>query len=86
MKGGPLRQINDRFRRPARAEMRDVRAKLVPLGADQPFDPIPVPTPYTEEERNGLTGLWDGSHTGKNGRYKGMLDAEIVDGKGDEDG
>jgi hypothetical protein len=62
---------------------RDRRAKLIPLGADRPFDPIPVPTPYTEEERAGLSDLWDGVHTGRNGKYKGILDAEIVEGEGD---
>jgi hypothetical protein len=80
MKGGPLRGVNTRLIRADRA------AKLIPLGADQPFEPLGDVVPLTDDERAALTGLFDKSMTGINGRYKGMLDAEIVDGEDDADG
>lgn len=57
---------------------RDRRAKLVPLGADEPFEELTPLDPLTEDERAALAGVWDRSHTGSNGRYKGLLEAEVV--------
>lgn len=68
--------------RAMRTTRRDVRAKLVPLGADQPFDDLEPLEPLSEDERAALSDLFDRSVP--NGRYRGLLDAEIVDG--DDDG
>lgn len=61
---------------------RGVRApKLVPLGAEDGFEPL-TPLPTMADERERLTGVWDRSMTGTNGKYRGMLDADVVDEDG----
>lgn len=59
---------------------RERRAKLIPLGADEPFEPLTPLDPLTDAERVGLASVWDGTMTGSNGRYRGLLEAETVDG------
>jgi hypothetical protein len=58
---------------------RDTRAKLVPLGHDQPFDPIP-PSELGEDDGERLADLWD---TTVAPRFREMLRAPVVNGTGE---
>lgn len=58
---------------------RDSRAKIVPLGHDQPFDDLVPLESLTDDERAALSGVFDRGLSGKNGKYKGLLDAEVVE-------
>ncbi|MGE3267098.1 MAG: hypothetical protein AB7P40_00010 [Chloroflexota bacterium] len=58
--------------------------KLIPLGADDGFEPLGVLEPLMDDERAGLATLFDRTMTGKNGRYRGLLTAEVVDGEEQE--
>lgn len=62
---------------PAPAQ-RDRRAKLVPLGADQPFDPLEPLDPLSDDDRAALGEFFDRSQPA-NGKYRGLLDAEVVE-------
>ena len=55
--------------------VRDVRAPLVPAGADTPLDPVPEPGELTDDDRDDLRALWDRVMPV---RYNGLLDAEVV--------
>ena len=70
--------------RAAPSGRRGRRAKLVPLGAEDGFEPL-TPLPTMAEERDSLSGVWNKTMTGANSRYRGVLDAEVVDGDGEDD-
>lgn len=72
MKGGPLRRVND-----PRRFARTASAKLVPLGHDQPFDPLPEHVTFTAAERRALSMVWDDTMDSK---HAGILDAELANG------
>jgi hypothetical protein len=55
---------------------RNGRAKLVPKGAGDPFDPIPAST-LGPDDGDGLAEAWDGAVAPK---YRGMLEAVVVNG------
>lgn len=63
---------------------RSRRAKLVPLGAEDGLEPL-TPQPTMADERDALTGLFDRSMTGTDRKYRGLLDAEVVDEDGENE-
>lgn len=80
MKGGPLRRINDRFSRATpTTQQRDHRAKLVPLGAEDGFDPLPD-IEITDDDLISAVTTWD---TRMPKRVNGLLDATVTNGAGD---
>lgn len=62
---------------------RDRKAKLIPLGAEDGFEPLGDLEPLTEDERAALSGVFDRSMTGTNGQYKGLLESTVI-GEDDE--
>jgi hypothetical protein len=56
-----------------RSHQRQQRAKLVPKGAGEPFDPIPESATYTDAEIRGLLDTWDSTLPD----YAGLLDAAV---------
>lgn len=68
--------------RSAPTQKRDRRAKLVPLGADQPLDPVPEPDELTADDRAALAEFWDQRMPA---RVNGLLTADVVGEEGDDD-
>jgi hypothetical protein len=58
---------------------RDRRAKLVPLGADQPFDPVPD-VEITDDDVDRAVDVWDQAMPT---RVNGLLAAAVVNGEAD---
>lgn len=75
MKGGPLRRVND-----PRRFVRAASVKLVPIGHDQPFDPLLEHVTFTAAEKRAMSTVWDDTMGSK---YAGILEAELVNGSGE---
>lgn len=71
-------------RMPTSRGQRASRAKLIPLGAEDGFEPLGPLEPLTDGQRAALGDSFDGVMVGKNGRYKGLLNADVVDGDDDD--
>lgn len=70
--------------RGVRSHGRQRAPKLIPLGAEDGFEPLePLPS-LTDEERAALSALFDRTMTGSNGRYKGLLNAEVIESEEDD--